>query len=325
MSSFLNNSGDIILDAILTDEGRRRLARGDGSFRIAVFSLGDDEINYNLYDASQGTAYADLNIMKTPVLEAITDSSIGLKHKLLTIEKEDLLFLPILKLNTNNPNLAKDAGKPLANNANNTNTYVIMATDVVIDNYNGSNEALPDGFIDGTTASDAGSTNSLIVVDQGLDTNQISYTKKMTPDLEESQIIVEMDDRLLKLVLPGGDDAEPSFIDDVNIATYYLGGSSAAFGEYPTSDKKSGRNASSIAGPRGRRFRLGLRASVNAQISNHFYDTLGSQITGYYSVAIGSAASTTARTIDTIVRVAGGTIGYTLDIPVRLIKELNTP
>ena len=28
--AFLDNSGDIILDAVLTDEGRRRLAMGDG-------------------------------------------------------------------------------------------------------------------------------------------------------------------------------------------------------------------------------------------------------------------------------------------------------
>ena len=27
---FLDNSGDIILDAVLTDTGRRNLARGDG-------------------------------------------------------------------------------------------------------------------------------------------------------------------------------------------------------------------------------------------------------------------------------------------------------
>ena len=31
---FLDNSGDIILDAVLTDVGRRRLAKGDGSFGI---------------------------------------------------------------------------------------------------------------------------------------------------------------------------------------------------------------------------------------------------------------------------------------------------
>ena len=48
--AFLDNSGDIILDVVLTDEGRRRLARGDGSFRVVKFALGDDEINYSLYD-----------------------------------------------------------------------------------------------------------------------------------------------------------------------------------------------------------------------------------------------------------------------------------
>ena len=47
---FLDNSGDIILDAVLTDEGRMRLARGDGSFKIVKYALGDDEINYKLYD-----------------------------------------------------------------------------------------------------------------------------------------------------------------------------------------------------------------------------------------------------------------------------------
>ena len=47
--AFLDNSGDIILDAVLTDTGRKRLAAGDGSFRIAKFALGDDEIDYTLY------------------------------------------------------------------------------------------------------------------------------------------------------------------------------------------------------------------------------------------------------------------------------------
>ena len=44
--AFLDNSGDIILDAVLTDTGRLRLAKGDGSFNITKFALGDDEINY---------------------------------------------------------------------------------------------------------------------------------------------------------------------------------------------------------------------------------------------------------------------------------------
>ena len=42
--AFLDNSGDIILDAVLTDTGRLRLAQGDGSFKIAKFAIADDEI-----------------------------------------------------------------------------------------------------------------------------------------------------------------------------------------------------------------------------------------------------------------------------------------
>ena len=45
--AFLDNSGDIILDAVLTDTGRMRLAKGDGSFRIAKFAPFDDEIDYS--------------------------------------------------------------------------------------------------------------------------------------------------------------------------------------------------------------------------------------------------------------------------------------
>ena len=68
--AFLDNSGDIILDAVLTDTGRLRLARGDGSFKITKFALGDDEINYETYHAqhSSGSAYFDLEIYKLQYL-----------------------------------------------------------------------------------------------------------------------------------------------------------------------------------------------------------------------------------------------------------------
>ena len=47
---FLDNSGDIILDVVLTDHGRKELSKGDGSFKISKFALGDDEIDYALYN-----------------------------------------------------------------------------------------------------------------------------------------------------------------------------------------------------------------------------------------------------------------------------------
>ena len=71
--AFLDNSGDIILDAVLTDTGRFRLAKGDGSFKIAKFALGDDEVNYELYNRthSSGSAYYDLEILRAPRFRSI--------------------------------------------------------------------------------------------------------------------------------------------------------------------------------------------------------------------------------------------------------------
>ena len=78
--AFLDNSGDILLDTVLTDEGRKRLAAG--TFKVAKFALGDDEINYGLYDKtnSSGSAYFDLDLLALPVEIAHTDASISLKH-----------------------------------------------------------------------------------------------------------------------------------------------------------------------------------------------------------------------------------------------------
>ena len=99
--AFLDNSGDIILDAVLTDTGRFRLAKGDGSFKIVKFALGDDEINYGSYDKNNasGSAYYDLSILQTPVLEAFTNNTSTMKSKLVSIPRTNLLYLPILKIN----------------------------------------------------------------------------------------------------------------------------------------------------------------------------------------------------------------------------------
>ncbi len=102
---FLDNSGDILLDAVLTDTGRMRLAKGDGSFKIAKFCLADDEINYGLYDKTHasGSAYYDLEILQTPVMEAFTNNASSLKSKLMSLPRNDHLYLPILKLNDASP------------------------------------------------------------------------------------------------------------------------------------------------------------------------------------------------------------------------------
>ena len=89
--AFIQNDGDIILDAVLTDLGRQRMSRGDGSFKITKFSLSDDEINYANYDENTG-------IGNTPILEAMTNNSSTLKSFLVTYYSNNLLYLPLDKI-----------------------------------------------------------------------------------------------------------------------------------------------------------------------------------------------------------------------------------
>jgi hypothetical protein len=98
--AFLDNSGDIVLDAVLTEIGRRKLARGV-PLNIQQFALGDDEINYANYNKSHpdGSAYYDLEVLQTPILEAITGKPAAINHGLLKFTNRfDILYLPQIKL-----------------------------------------------------------------------------------------------------------------------------------------------------------------------------------------------------------------------------------
>ena len=44
------DSSTITVDAILTKRGRELLALNDGSFKITQFALGDDEIDYTMFN-----------------------------------------------------------------------------------------------------------------------------------------------------------------------------------------------------------------------------------------------------------------------------------
>ena len=81
--AFLDSSTAVI-DAILTRKGRELLARNDGSFQITKFAFGDDEINYQLYDATKATDQ-DADILNLPVLEPISNENIALLYRLITL------------------------------------------------------------------------------------------------------------------------------------------------------------------------------------------------------------------------------------------------
>ena len=95
---YLNNQV-VTVDAILTKKGRELLAKNDGSFRITQFALGDDEIDYTLYNPTnpQGSAFYGEAIDNMPLLEAFADENQIMKYKLATLPRGTAV-LPVLDL-----------------------------------------------------------------------------------------------------------------------------------------------------------------------------------------------------------------------------------
>jgi hypothetical protein len=295
--AFLDNSGDIILDAVLTDTGRMRLAKGDGSFKIAKFALGDDEINYQLYDKNHasGSAYYDIEIVQSPVLEAFTNNTSMLKSKLMTISRTNLLYLPQIVNNTT---------VGLSSNSTNNILTVLVDQTTVED----LTIASTGDFVNGYRIGD---TKSPIVMDQGIKSNAIGDGSSVVldADLIETQFMIEIDNRFGNIWDGNGaSQATPSFVDDDNVATYYISKSTnkTYFGKSGTS-----MSGDVLSGPRGNRLRFLVAPSVDLNSSTYLFTQLGSTAT------LGAAV----HQIDTTVRITGVTTGYRVDLPIRFVKK----
>ena len=224
--AFLDNSGDIILDAVLTDLGRKRLAAG--RFNINKFALGDEEINYELWNSSdaRGTAFYDLQILQTPILEAFTSDQSIMKSRLMTFSRNDLLYMPILKVN-NTEDADAEHWKPY----NSSNQFYVVADDTTFKlNGNGGAAALKQGVIRGYTSEVDKEKTKYIAIDQGLDSEEsgMNVTTPMDVELLETSFCVKVDNRLLTISLVEGDAANSisptvyQYLDDDYVAQYYF-------------------------------------------------------------------------------------------------------
>lgn len=308
--AFLDNSGDIILDAVLTDTGRFRLAKGDGSFKIVKFALGDDEINYGSYNKnhSSGSAYYDLDILQTPVLEAFTNNTSTMKSKLISLPRTNLLYLPMVKLND------KAVTNQRENGVTSGSMFVVAVDD--------STETLLNPSTQGVIAGEQPNkgTNH-IRLDQGLDTEEISPKFTLDTDLVETQFIVELDNRLGKLVATDGTAARVSFIDDDNIATYFLTDSDTAFVANNTNTDVDS-NTQIIRGPRGTVLSFKVAASVELNTSHFLFKQLGSTLDSTHINTSSGGSAGDCRFLDANVRITGATTGYSVDVPVRFVKKI---
>ena len=352
--AFLDNSGDIILDAVLTDAGRQRLARGN--FKIVKFALGDEEINYKIFNGSHpsGSAFYDLEVMQTPILEAFTNNTSMMKSKLITMTRNNILYMPIFKVNFDSDLGTQHAGDPYG-----FGNGFLMTADLNTEKMNGEEGQLPAlnaGILRGASSTIGGDQNTHIAIDQGIDSNDggISFKTAMPDDLVETAFLVRCDHRLITLHQVSPQGARPNttqelpnqFIDDDGIAIYYL---TAADGTtcVETAPRAGGHAAQIIdnreraglvgsdrnitkediheafEGPLGSILRFYPRASMHVRSSDQLFKEIGTSATSINlaSDQVAGRAIANYRFIDTLINVVGVTTGYSIDIPIRIIKK----
>ena len=321
--AFLDNSGDIILDAVLTDAGRARMAQGN--FRITKFAFSDEEINYRLFDGTATTGNEDKEIMETPILEAFTNNTSLMKTKLISINRENILYLPTFKLNTS----LEDSKQHAIGG-----TYVLIADTAT--EPTSSVGTIADGVLHGVFGSALDTNGHYIALDQGMDPGGAPpRTRPMDSDLIETAFLIRMDHRLINLqgFNGAGYTAQAvSFIDDDSISAYLVAANEGSVvGTQNRLRRLQQDTTRAVAeqeevfnGPIGPRLRFSLSTSPSLQFSTALFDELGSA--GTTTLQLNSDAndnltSGNYKFIDTIVNVVGISSGFSIDIPIRIVKK----
>lgn len=297
--AFLDNSGDIILDAVLTDAGRKKMA--EGQFQIKKFALGDDEIDYSLYNPndSRGSAYYDIDIFNTPVLEAFTDNLSGVKSKLTTYSNPNLLFLPVIKIETG------QAGAKL----NSSNSFYVAVNKETADSI--TTEESADGVLDAKNLSATTGTGdrstSYIQLNQGIDNEE---KESIEAGLVENQYIIEIDDRLGAIApatVTNATEYQSSYVDDDEKASYLLTST-----ENTEAIITQNISNTAISGPLGSSLKFTVWSRDLLRQTTALWMKIGGEV---------SLGSTNFYYIDTIVKVTGVVTGFSVDIPVRFMKK----
>ena len=333
MGTFLDNSGDIILDAILTDVGRKRLA--NGNFKITKFALGDDEINYELYNKNHpsGSAYYDLEILQTPVLEAFTQVNGNIQHGLLTM-RPDLLYMPTLATNEKARITSKGAANVTA-----SMYYLAVNSETVTELVSSS------AFGDIKYVMQANSvTTNTIFVESGLNTTELADTATnrsayiIGNSMDDRRFRTAVDNRFINGVY--GPAGQSRFTNNTTTNTLVMNWSSTPAGggartaylaNYTTYNVRGVANLiykpavgestrySAISGPRGTITSVGFRVySELATRSTGVRSDLYSRYGLINQTLLGHGKK--FDYIDTTVYVAGSSTSAQIQLPVRIIR-----
>lgn len=111
------DKSSVTIDAILTKKGRELLAQGADKFKITQFAIGDDEVDYRLYNTAHplGSQYYGAVIENMPIMEASPDETQALKSKLVTLDTPTaggVPPIPIVSINLGTINFTFDTNDP---------------------------------------------------------------------------------------------------------------------------------------------------------------------------------------------------------------------
>jgi len=331
--AFLDNSGDIILDSVLTVDGRLRMAQGN--FKITKFALGDDGINYALYNPNTGSAYTDLQILQTPVEVAHTQAAY-INYGLLSITRNDMLYLPRLKLNELVGQTAVTFGKVFYLAVNSETQTALLGTSALAQKkYLLVNETLTGTKIIFETGLDGAGNDGIT----GTESNQSAYLENL--NLSDKSFNIYVDARFLTDVYGPTRAAgtkftnQPNGQEDVSLPLVSAGGRAATQGltnyttytingiknrVYYTGTSTAATTVSAIDGPRG------SVTALNFKVDNGLTAVAGGNRSAKYSL-YGSISQdlfgdgNTYDYIDTLVYIVGAQSQAQYQIPVRITRQ----
>tara|TARA_R100000988_G_C3980808_1_gene156838 strand:- start:52 stop:1047 length:996 start_codon:yes stop_codon:yes gene_type:complete len=327
--AFLDNSGDIILDAVLTDIGRQRLA--DGNFKISRYALGDDEINYSQYDKNNasGSAYYDLEILQTPILQAFTQTNANINYGLLNITNTNIMYMPSLVVNSLRQETQEIKNGIYYVSVNSTTTTRLLSSSI--------------GFTSKQMQDASTATTPALYVEGGLNTSDLAKTQGNKQSyisglgISNGNYTLSVDSRLINgIMMPTGQGAfsinsdgsnfqiPTQLRDNVsavnagnldNYKNYRLAAVNNAL--YETSTGTAVTNYSAITGPGDTLtyFKVKILDELKSTVTrSNLYDKYGSVSQNLFGVG------DNFDYIDTMVYITGNTTGNSLGIPVRIIR-----
>jgi len=320
---FQDNSGDIIFDVVLTDEGRKLLS--EGSFTITHFKCADDEINYGLFDSNTGSAYQDLQILQTPIFESFTNNSSNMSSLLVTYDSQDLLYLPVAKLNQIYTGTGLDSTGRTAMHSSGSFMVAVNDETAGVGNYNTNVDSVGydtngdaiTGFIFDGNSSDKGTT---IYIETGYDNSAVGLD--VPPDGGASDMdtyIIEMDSRLGSIAWRGT-PLTHTYRDDDMIASYIIDAPSDYL--HPVFNAQTSGGEHVIAGFRFNSLRFQVIPSTHLKNSDFYFTKFGG--TTSMMRRSGTTGTNNVNYIDTLVKVTSVDTGYTLEIPIRYVKNVGS-